>query len=202
MLTLCDYNVQNFLLSCSVTVVLFATSYYISTFRLRQNGGHFPDNSFMRIFLNENFGILNEISLKGVPFGLTDNMATLGQIMAWRLSGDKPLSEPMSVCFFWSIYASLSLNELKLTTCTQLYVGPWPKWWWIYIIFIIVAWWGVFRNTYELLNQGAFKLSFQCCTNIIYFYVWVRVPLKFHTRYHTHTLKDVYFIQKWIFKSS
>ena len=31
--------------------------------------------------------------------------------MAWRLSGDKPLSEPM-MHSTWRIYASLGLNEL------------------------------------------------------------------------------------------
>ena len=35
------------------------------------------------------------------------------QIMAWRRPDDKPLSELMMVSF-WRIYASLSLNELKI----------------------------------------------------------------------------------------
>ena len=43
---------------------------------------HFAD-IFKMHFLNENFGILNEISLKCVPWGLIDNMAALFQIMAW-----------------------------------------------------------------------------------------------------------------------
>ena len=51
------------------------------------------------IFLNENFLILNKISLKYVPWGLTDNMATLVQIMSWCRIGDNPLSEAMLVCF-------------------------------------------------------------------------------------------------------
>ena len=38
------------------------------------------------------------IKLKYVPYGLIDNMAALVQIMAWRQTGNKPLSEPMLVC--------------------------------------------------------------------------------------------------------
>ena len=72
--------------------------WHIDTLRLRQNGGHFADDIFKYISLNENFWILNEISLEYVPMGLIDNMAALVQIMAWRWTGDKPLSEPISVC--------------------------------------------------------------------------------------------------------
>ena len=49
------------------------------------------------ISLNENFWILNKISLKYVPLGVIDNMAALVQIKAWHRPGDKPLSEPMVV---------------------------------------------------------------------------------------------------------
>ena len=57
------------------------------------------DDIFKRISLNENFQILNKISLKYVPLGLIDNMAALVWIMAWRRTGDKPLSEPMMTQF-------------------------------------------------------------------------------------------------------
>ena len=43
-----------------------------------------------------------------------NNISALAQIMAWRRTGDKPLSEPMIV--YWRIYASLGLNELKRMT--------------------------------------------------------------------------------------
>ena len=52
------------------------------------------DDIFKCIFLNENIWISYKISLKYVPWGLIDNMSALVQIMAWRRSGDKPLSEP------------------------------------------------------------------------------------------------------------
>ena len=68
-----------------------------NTLRLRQNGRHFADNIFKSISLNENFQIWNKISLKHAPLGLIENMAALVQIMAWRQTGDKPLSEAMMV---------------------------------------------------------------------------------------------------------
>ena len=57
------------------------------------------DYIFKRIFLNENIWISNKISLKYVPWGLIENMLALVQIMAWRRTGDKPLSEPMLTQF-------------------------------------------------------------------------------------------------------
>ena len=64
----------------------------------RQNGGHFPD-IFKCIFMNENFFISFQISLKFVLKGPIDNKSALVQVMAWCRTGDKPLSEPMMVSF-------------------------------------------------------------------------------------------------------
>ena len=69
----------------------------LNTLRLRQNGRHFPDDIFKWIFLNENIWISIKVSLKFVSKGLINNIPALVQIMAWRLPGDKPLSEPMLV---------------------------------------------------------------------------------------------------------
>ena len=59
---------------------------------------------------------------------------------------------------------------------------------------------GRFKNTYELLNLRALKISklhknhiFQCMGKI-FCVEFQGVPLKFHTKYLTHTLKDVDFI--------
>ena len=67
----------------------------VNTLRPRQNGRQFPDNIFKCIFLNENVSISIKVSLKFVPKGRIDNYPVLVQIMAGRLPGDKPLSEPM-----------------------------------------------------------------------------------------------------------
>ena len=73
------------------------TASYCNTLRPRQNGRHFPDDIFQLIFLNENISISFKISMKFVPNGLINNIPTFVQIMAWRRTGDKPLSEPMIV---------------------------------------------------------------------------------------------------------
>ena len=52
----------------------------ISTFRPRQNGRHFADDTFKRIFMNENVRISINISLKFVPKGLINNILALVQI--------------------------------------------------------------------------------------------------------------------------
>ena len=69
----------------------------IKSLRPRQNGRRFPDDTFKRIFVNENVRIAIKISLKFVPKGPINNNPALVKIMAWRRSGDKPLSEPMMV---------------------------------------------------------------------------------------------------------
>ena len=69
----------------------------LNTLRPRQNGRHFADDTFKRIFLNENVGISIKISLKFVPKGPINNIPALVQIMGWRRPGDKPLTEPMVV---------------------------------------------------------------------------------------------------------
>ena len=72
-------------------------SSWFNTLRPRQNGRHFTDDTFKRIFLKENVLISIKISLNFVPKSPIDNIPALVQIMAWRRSGDKPLSEPMMV---------------------------------------------------------------------------------------------------------
>ena len=84
---------------------------YLNTLRPRQNGRHFADDILKCIFLNENVWIPIEISLNFVPKGPINNIPALVQIMAWRRSGDKPLSEPMMVGLTTHICV-LGLNEL------------------------------------------------------------------------------------------
>ena len=70
-----------------------------NSFRPRQNGGRFADDVFKCIFLNENVWIPIKISLMFVPKGQINNVTALVQIMAWRRTGDKPLSELMMTRF-------------------------------------------------------------------------------------------------------
>ena len=69
----------------------------VNTLRPRQNGRHFADDNFNRIFVNENVRISIKFSLKFVPKDPINNIPTLVQVMACRRPGDKPLSEPMMV---------------------------------------------------------------------------------------------------------
>ena len=62
------------------------------TLRPRQNGRHFADDIFNGIFFNEKVWISIMISLWFVPSGPINNMPAMGQIMAWRRWGPKPLS--------------------------------------------------------------------------------------------------------------
>ena len=76
----------------------------LNTMRQRQNGRHSADDTFNRIFVNENVRISIKFSLKFVHKGPTNNITALVQIMAWRHLGNKPFSEammdslPMHIC--------------------------------------------------------------------------------------------------------
>ena len=78
-------------------VEFYIYSYHFNTLRPRQNGRHFADANFKRIFVNEDVRIFIEISLKFIPKGPIKNIPALVQIMAWRRPGDKPLFEPVMV---------------------------------------------------------------------------------------------------------
>ena len=56
---------------------LLTLSIGINTLRPRQNGRHFADDTFKRIFLNKNVEIWMKISLKFVPKGLINNIPAL-----------------------------------------------------------------------------------------------------------------------------
>ena len=75
----------------SLIITLFNTS------RPRRNERHLADDIFKHFFLNENVLISIKISLKCIPNGPINNIPALVQIMAWRRSGEKPLSEPVVV---------------------------------------------------------------------------------------------------------
>ena len=76
-------------------VRLYNTSF--NTLRRSQNGRHFVDDTFKRIFWNQHIKNSIDISLKFVPKGRIHNITSLVQIMAWRRPDDKPFSAPMMV---------------------------------------------------------------------------------------------------------
>ena len=59
----------------------------------------FLDDIFKHIFLNGNVYISIKILLRFVPKGPINNIIALVRITAWRRPGDKPLSDPILVCF-------------------------------------------------------------------------------------------------------
>ena len=96
---------------------------WFNTLRPRQNGRRFADDTFKCIFLNENVRISIKISLKFVPKGPINNNPAVVQIMAWRLSCDKPLSEPMMVnllthiCVTWPQWVKHTWHQNGLKHC-------------------------------------------------------------------------------------
>ena len=86
--------------------IFFIEPISLNTLRPRQNGRRFADDTFKRIFLNDNVRISIKISLKFVPKGPVKNIPALVQKMAWRRSGDKPLFEPMMVSLLTHIYVT------------------------------------------------------------------------------------------------
>ena len=110
-----------------------------------------------------------------------------------------------------------SLHMLYNVICAEMYKQNWiaKQKLWVQLgiltrntIFILLDSGGRFKNAYELLTLRALKISmfhkrftFQCMGKI-FCVEFQRYPLKFHTKYLTHTLKDTIFIQHWNFKSS
>ena len=90
---------------------------FINTLRPRQHGRHFADDTFKRIFLNENVIISIKISLMFVPKDPINNIPALVQIMAWRRPGDKPLSEAMMVSLLTHICVTRPQWENACQSC-------------------------------------------------------------------------------------
>ena len=104
-------------LPCLMAVNFLALTALFNTLRPRQNGPHFTDDTFKRISLNENIKISIKISLNFVPWGPINNIPALVQIMAWRQSGAKPLSEPQWWLDYRRIYVPFGLNEIMAVMC-------------------------------------------------------------------------------------
>ena len=96
----------------------------VNTLRPRQDGRHFADDIFTCIFDNENCCFYIKFSLKYVRKGPIDNNPALVQIMAWRRSGDKSLSEPMMISLPTHICVTRP-QWVKTTMLLQM------SWWWL-----------------------------------------------------------------------
>ena len=86
-----------------------------NTLRSRQNGHLFTSDILKCIFLNEIVWILIEISLTFIPKGPINYIPALVQMMAWRRTGDKPLSEPMMVNLLMHIYVTWPEGANEIT---------------------------------------------------------------------------------------
>ena len=101
----------------------------VNTLKPRQNGCHFADDTFKRMFMNENASILIRILLKFVPKVWINNIPALVQIVAWRRPGDKPLSEPMMVslpthlCLTWPQWVNPDVGHLDGSSSVWCLVG-------------------------------------------------------------------------------
>ena len=91
---------------CQRKKLWFCCIWLLYTLGPRQIGRHFPDDIFKCIFWYENVWIAIKISLMFVPMSPSNNIPALFQIMAWRLPGDKPLSETMLVSLLTHICVS------------------------------------------------------------------------------------------------
>ena len=96
----------------------------------------------------------------------------------------------------------------KILNFPALFHQKWAPFWQAADKSCLLCPWGCFRNTYELFNLRALKIwtlyrnSIFQCIGKIFCVEFKRCPLKFHTKYLNHTLKDVHFIHRWKFKSS
>ena len=106
---------QNFLTTCAsrkgnVRIKSMYRSFCICLLRLSSihtsyicNYTHLPLSKmagiFKCIFMNEKFCVFIQNSLKFVPKGPIDNKSMMVQVIAWRRTGDNPLSEPMLTQF-------------------------------------------------------------------------------------------------------
>ena len=114
------------------TVINLLPEYTFNRLRPRQNGRHFADDTFNRIFVNENVRISIKFSLKFVPKGPIHNIPALVQIMVWCRPGDKPLSEPMMVSLLTHICVTRPqwVNNQQKDSVTAfsdvIVLTPWP----------------------------------------------------------------------------
>ena len=152
----------------------YVRNFWVNTLRPRPNGRRFADDTFKRIFLNENVRISIKVSLNFVPKGTINNNPTLVQIMAWRRLGDKPLSEPMVVSLLshicvarhqWvntsrpsGVYASINLSSLVQIMACRLVSAYLNQWWDIVnVTRRNKIHWNINRTSYIFIQENLFE---------------------------------------------
>ena len=88
-----------------------------NTLRSRQNGRHFADDAFKRIFLYENVKISIKMSPTFVPKGSINNVPVLFQIMDWRSLGEHCSGFMMSAM----VSPITGVLIVYLTVCSGVY---------------------------------------------------------------------------------
>ena len=104
-----SYNVSGLLRQVSLLIVFSVSHNHIigiipkrqivmfNSSPLDKMAASFADDIFKCIFLNENDRIPIQISLKLVPRSAIDNEPVLVKVLAWRRTGDKPLTGPIMI---------------------------------------------------------------------------------------------------------
>ena len=113
---------------CQYARVCTCKVFHFNTLRPRQNGRCFADDTFKRIFLNENIIISIKISLKFVPMVRINSTPALVQIMTWRWPGDRPLSGPMMVFLTDAYMRHPASMNYAYSNKSRLYFGTNTIW--------------------------------------------------------------------------
>ena len=143
------------------------------TYINRSKYRHFANDIFQWIFLNANVWISIVISLKFVPNGQFCNIPSLVQLIVWRRSDDKPLSEPMIVNLLthicvtrpkWAIkkYTSnVSIVKFYISYCfVELFVCQETSSIAVYVLFEVDLTRIIFQDTFHIL------VYFDICTSV------------------------------------
>ena len=89
---------------------------------------------YFHCFLNKNIWISFKISLKFVSQGPSNNIPALVEIMVWRRSGDKPLSETMTVNLLTTNTNHRWIQWIQLNVFKYIITIPWGCRYWLYIM--------------------------------------------------------------------
>ena len=160
---------------------------------------------------------LNKLNLRCLVVLWSESKLNVTQWILPYSQISKQISEQISLKISLKINNILSGKEI-LCQENALSANGWPLCWDLWSTMCrqcVKNWWkycwtcaGISKNAYKLVNLKALKFSTQYKSHIIQCMVKIfcvefqRYPLKFHTKYLIHTLKDVKCVEKWGFKSS